>query len=790
MAESTPFTVDNLIALASEEIDLSHPIQQQLATALSEILHPATVRFKFSIQQLTTAVESETLSQLHPQPLNRRLWVVCKSHKSLDYALLAAPLAQKLRSIGLTDFQDAIFRCEAPNLSQPSWRLRIDLTPPAVMLKGWAKWGDIQAITLLANLLVQNAGLQISGMLKNWRLHLFCCVREDLADVPKFPNKQQAIDLLVPLLQKLAPQGIQGVVIYGVQALPSGLPSEQESPLWIHWLDLPATTSAIDATPPLVMAEQGDEAALTFILQRLLNPDIEQCFTNGGIGLSIMYREGILHIMSEAAVCPLQSQIVDPVVRVLKQLNVPGVIGIRIYGRIAGQQLPNWTHGDDFQRGLTQLVGQVETGINPTQIRTNLIWYQRFVSDRWFTRTTPLAGLSLAHQHLTGQAIGQLVAVGCLLVGGIDWTSRQLLKQTALPNSMMVNNFEQKLSFQRSTFNNILLEEKLAAYRQICQTQGIPDVLIVGSSRALRGIDPQILQQALTKRGYRLSRIYNFGINGATAQVVDLILRQLLTPQQLPKIVIWADGARAFNDGRLDQTYAAIASSPGYRRLPSNNNGSAAITQAQPLVSNGYEKIDRTLNQLLAKFSQAYPHRQQLKTKLQEITPQWPIPQQINRPSLSTRSQNIGGEAIDATGFLSLNVQFSPATYYQNHVKVTGDSDGDYANFTLNGGQIQAFQQTIDLLQTHKVQLVFVNAPLSDQYLDDVRQKHEFTFKQYMQTLARDQKLQFVDLVGSWMQEYSFYSDPSHLNQFGASQVSTYLVRNAPIDWHLLTPQP
>jgi hypothetical protein len=777
LAESTPFTVDNLIALASEEIDLSHPIQQQLATALSEILHPAAVRFKFSIQQLTTAVESETLSQLQQQPLNRRLWVVCKSNKSLDYALLAAPLAQKLRSLGLTDFQDAIFRCESPNLPRPDWRLRIDLTPPAVMLKGWAKWGDIQAITLLANLIAQHTGLQISGMLKNWRLHLFCCVREHPADIPKFPNKQQAINLLIPLLQKLAPQGIQGVIIYGVQALPSGLPSEQESPLWIHWLDLPATNTSSYATPPLVMAEQGDEAALTFILQRLLNPDVEQCFTNGGIGLSIMYRDGILHIMSEAAVCPLQSQIVDPVVRVLKQLAIPGVMGIRIYGRIAGQQLPNWTHGDDFQRGLTQLMGQAATDINPTQIRTNRSWRQRFMSDRWLTRATPLAGIGLAPNYLTRQTIGQMVAVGCLCVGCIDWTGRQLAKQAPLPNSSLTNSFEQKFSFQESTFNNALLAEKLTAYRQICQTQGIPDVLIVGSSRALRGIDPQVLQQALTKQGYRLSRIYNFGINGATAQVVDLILRQLLTPQQLPKIVIWADGARAFNDGRLDQTYAAIASSPGYRRLPSNNNnGSAAITQAQPLVSNGYEKIDRTLNQLLVKFSQAYPHRQQLKTQLQEITPRWPLAQPVKRPSLVTSSQNIGGEAIDASGFLSLNVQFSPATYYQNHVKVTGDSDGDYANFTLNGGQIRAFQQTIDLLQTHKIQLVFVNAPLSDQYLDDVRQKHEFTFKQYMQTLARDQKLQFVDLVGSWMQEYSFYSDPSHLNQFGASQVSTYLV--------------
>jgi hypothetical protein len=91
--------------------------------------------------------------------------------------------------------------------------------------------------------------------------------------------------------------------------------------------------------------------------------------------------------------------------------------------------------------------------------------------------------------------------------------------------------------------------------------------MIVGSSRALRGVDPVALRKELAAMGYEDISIFNFGINGATAQVVDLVIRQVLEPDQLPRLIIWADGARAFNSGRVDVTFNAIVASPGYRDL-------------------------------------------------------------------------------------------------------------------------------------------------------------------------------------------------------------------------------
>ncbi|NJL46179.1 MAG: DUF1574 domain-containing protein, partial [Leptolyngbyaceae cyanobacterium SM2_5_2] len=123
-----------------------------------------------------------------------------------------------------------------------------------------------------------------------------------------------------------------------------------------------------------------------------------------------------------------------------------------------------------------------------------------------------------------------------------------------------------------STFNSQQLNEKVALYRQRLETSGPADVMIVGSSRALRGVDPVALRKELAAMGYDNVSIFNFGINGATAQVVDLVIRQVLEPGQLPKLIIWADGARAFNSGREDVTYNAIVASPGYRELLSQRS--------------------------------------------------------------------------------------------------------------------------------------------------------------------------------------------------------------------------
>ncbi len=752
------------IEFGDDLAEVDDHLRRQLSDALGKVLRPAGVRFKFSVQEVAALPEQVKVWNI---PLNKRLWVRCESRRSLDYSLLAEDLARQLRSIELTDFSDAVFRCVAAGMTTPDWRLRIDLTPPLVLLHHWAAWGDIQAITRLVNAVLRRNGLQVSGILKNWRLHLFCCVRGNSV---QFPNKQMAIESIVPLLNQLSPQGIQGATIYGVQAMSDGVPKEDESPFWTHWLDLPGASDIRYTMPPLALAEQGDEQALKFILQRLLNPDIDRTFINGGIGISLLKRKGLLHIMSEAPLCPLESQIVDPVTKVLRQISLPDVVGVRIYGRIAGQQATLWQHGMGVAAELPQLPSHT-TGIPITFNQPN--WQQWFFAKGWVRSANSVPS------PLKYTALWSWLAAGLLLVLGLDlsgrWLSRPAIGSIA---SNLTNTSATATAIQSQlSYGNSLFDEKVVAYQQLCESQGAPDVLIVGSSRAMRGIDPQVLERELATRGYANARVYNFGINGATAQVVDLLLRRMLKPQQLPKLVIWADGVRAFNEGRSDRTYATIADSPGFQQLPGSEG--VAIAKSQPFIINGYAAIDGFLNKALAKASFTYKRRDLLKQRLQEIPPHW----------FGERSATevVEIDAINKSGFLSLGAEFEPSTYYQKYLKVAGDSDNDYANFSLTGTQDVATRQVVAFLQQRQISLVFVNAPLSDRYLDNTRQKYEFTFKQYMQALSTEGKLQFIDLVGLWMQDYSFYSDPSHLNRTGATQVSTYLARNAPIDWQVIS---
>ena len=113
-----------------------------------------------------------------------------------------------------------------------------------------------------------------------------------------------------------------------------------------------------------------------------------------------------------------------------------------------------------------------------------------------------------------------------------------------------------------------VFDSQLAGYFSYVATMGTPDVLIVGSSRALQGIDPQVMQQALAGRGYPNLKVFNFSVNGATAQVVNFVIRELL-PAPLPAVIVWGDGSRAFNDGRRDRTWESVTASPGYQAIRS-----------------------------------------------------------------------------------------------------------------------------------------------------------------------------------------------------------------------------
>ncbi|MBE9106316.1 DUF1574 family protein [Nostoc cf. edaphicum LEGE 07299] len=832
------------------------------------------------------------------QSEENRLWIFCQSSYSPDASLLAEPIAQKLRYLKLSGYQDAVIVSQVSGETAPDWLLRVDLTPPEVMLKEWARWGDVQAIArLLAEVLSGlKVGVQVS--LKESTLHIFCIPAFDPLGTAPIPDKVVCLEAILPQLEAIAPQGILAATIYGQKA-------GDKEPTWIEWLALPAANYPAFAISPLDLANTGDEAAIIFLIERLLNPDLDWRLLTGGIRVLLLNKNGLLHIMCDAPVCPQRQQVASKITQFIRQLKISGIIGVRIYGRRAGNKEPFWHYGVDLEH-RQRLVPEATPEFAATSIYINDLVtsetsepilrpdltteeVQNFVTEvarDWIATASSTARKFLLKSQLFSESSesgernhdvqGIKIALvwgtlGLLLTLQTDWVLGRIITlntpsspkvaSATLPSSSSEQkasltsgkNQSDKTTFFSSTsktksppnqssvfnaseftqsddtpknnlaaaplkekatataillaarsqmpsFNVRQLDEQLALYKQrLARTGSPPDVLIIGSSRALRGVDPAALSKALATQGYPNLDVFNFGINGATAQVVDFVIRHVLEPSELPKIIIWADGAGAFNGGREDITFKSLAASAGYKQAFQKTPTTASSNDLENTINSGeektkeekqdistYEAVNQSLNQAIASVSTSYQNREQIKSLLQKQLLIFGRNQTVaSQKQLTdgTSDESISQQAVDFDGFLPLSIRFNPARYYQKHSRVPGNYDNDYKSFQVEGQQDAAFQEVLQFTQSQKISLVFVNMPLTGDYLDPVRRQYEQQFQQYMLHLATNPNFIYRDLSQQWLKVNDFFSDPSHLNRFGAYEVSKKLANDPMIPW-------
>lgn len=344
------------------------------------------------------------------------------------------------------------------------------------------------------------------------------------------------------------------------------------------------------------------------------------------------------------------------------------------------------------------------------------------------------------------------------------------------------------------SFDNQIFNEQLLLYLSYVAAFGPPDILIVGSSRALIGVDPQQLQQALINSGKRNLKVFNFSVNGGTAQIVDLQLRQLLTPTQLPRLIIWADGVRAFNSGRVDRTYNSLVASAGYKRLLAGDR--PKLPEIPPQTIPNCENFSTSVlkntnkNNLIASVEQTSSTTTTETLQLSNVSVET-LGNPDNQLILSQRTPgernptDYSSSAIDSNGFLPLETRFDPNLYYQKNPRVTGRYDSDYQPFSLSGQQAVALNSIKAFAKQQKIPLIFVNLPLTQEYLDSIRQSREQQFTQWMRQQVGDGFI-FIDLGQQWLNQNKYFVDPSHLNRFGAAAISNQLATNPQIPW----PQP
>ncbi|NET11380.1 MAG: hypothetical protein F6K16_43195 [Symploca sp. SIO2B6] len=407
------------------------------------------------------------------------------------------------------------------------------------------------------------------------------------------------------------------------------------------------------------------------------------------------------------------------------------------------------------------------------------------------------------------------------------------------------------------SFNSQLLDQQLILYSLHLFLAGTPDVLIVGSSRAIQGVDPETLRRSLVAQGYPALKIYNFSINGATAQVIETLLTQILAEEQLPPLIIWADGVRAFNSGRSDRTYEQIIDSEGFKQLEDGMRpilsqpllpgppsvcqdssdrffsvwspiGSGPASPSPKIYTHSYpgQWISASALGIAPKLSKSFPSSSSCTLQAQSLTDhQTPFLQRPQHLSLQSQtfselSHNDDGLTLvnwassgteeqlastfdsafsdnarleqfifslpfnlEASGFLPNLTEFNPATYYQTYPYVSGEYDANYVPFSLGGIQANATINITQYLKSKGIDLVIVNLPLTQNYLDETRSRYENDFRQYMQQLSANSGFAFLDLNHPELAQNQYFADPSHLNANGARAVASQIAFQSDIPW-------
>ncbi|MBD2188873.1 D-alanyl-lipoteichoic acid biosynthesis protein DltD [Pseudanabaena mucicola] len=612
-------------------------------------------------------------------------------------------------------------------------------------------------------------------------------------------SKDREVNAATTILEAIAPntQDLESSILYseGIHRL------KLHGNDWALGLDLPITQSAIVATEIIAAI------LTTFRQESQLVPKLAQT------KLKLLLQNNCLNLLCETPVAILQAEIALPMLNTLRTLRAAEYFqSVTVSSRVIGEKKPSWSFEIDLLA-----IGQPEptleseldidekaSELEPQAKETVSYSFQDSLESksqlfailkdifylRWLGQTTPTM-ISLP-ACLASLALGIGVTVA------IDRTLNSY-RQVEQPNKLILADSKIDLSVNQGTevkdgkvinkptpnFNIALLNEKLSILDwQTNNKKQPPDVLIVGSSRALRGIEPQTLETALNQKGYQNISVFNFGIDGATAKVVNVQLTEILSRPQLPKMIIWADGLRAFNSSRNDITYDEITTSVGYKQLQESlkNNNQPIPTKAIATESPSTDLITQSFSSLLTSLS----HRQEVRTALVKKFDR-NTQMLSNSEALVAATMPSTVTALDIKGFVAFDVTFDPNTYFQKFPQVPGDYDLDYRNFEASGNQFDAFSNVIEFCRRNNITLLVVNMPLHRSYLDSIRTNYEAIFNSKMKELALREGFTYLDLSQTIQNQAELFSDPSHLNQKGAVAIAKLIAQNPKIPWQKLS---
>lgn len=106
---------------------------------------------------------------------------------------------------------------------------------------------------------------------------------------------------------------------------------------------------------------------------------------------------------------------------------------------------------------------------------------------------------------------------------------------------------------------------KYDRYRQLSRTDGSFDVVVVGSSLAVAGVNPDELVVGIGRRAGRRLRAFNFGLAGASNLVVDALIRILRSDPRPPGFYLYVTGDNALRPYFGEKLGKIVAEEPWFR---------------------------------------------------------------------------------------------------------------------------------------------------------------------------------------------------------------------------------
>lgn len=606
-------------------------------------------------------------------------------------------------------------------------------------------------------------------------------------------SKDREVGCATQILEAIAPstQDLESSVLFaeGIRRL------KLQGNTWALGVDLPIAPSAIVAAEIIT-------ALLTNFQQ-----DVKLAQTK----LKLLLQNNCLNLLCETRTNLLQAEMALPMLNTLRTVQASEYFqSVTVSNRVIGQKKPNWSFEIDLLAiGVVSSEPEISKATEATETteheQVKILSTEDIELSPWQKLITSADNLLIACTkagQLIGQASPQIpsvtACVASFVIGlGATIVIDRTLNRYAQPQEQTkLVIADSKINLQENApdkgvnnkaalnFNIALFNEKLALLDwQITNKKRSPDVLIVGSSRALRGIEPNVLEKALIAKGYKGISVFNLGIDGATAKVVNLQVTQILSQQQIPRMIIWADGLRAFNSSRSDITYDEITASTGYKQVQETlkNNG----INPDPLSPNIATKPENPISQAFNTIFATSAKRQEVRTSVVKSFDQ-NTHLLSNSEALIAATMPSTATALDSKGFVAFDVTFDPNTYFQKYPQVPGDYDLDYRNFDTSGSQFDAFANVVDFCRRNNVELLVVNMPLHNTYLDTIRTRYEASFNSRMQELALREGFTYLDISQAISNQAELFSDPSHLNQKGAIAIAQMLAQNPKIRWQAL----